>query len=266
MSFWQVLVLGIFKQVLSCDYDRLAELAKKHEDIRTMLQMSRFTLAKLSASTIVRNVKLVLDEEGLRLANEAIVGLCHDWVDRKDDDRLELMADSYVMETDVKYPIDYGLLRDAMKTGMREVRKIFRKPRLKGWRQRRYLRGKLRKLKQLVSRKRKNSPGFVDAVSARLNFASKQLGKVRASFEKLPKDSGGSPGESSNEGSRDDALTAHIAMYCGFAELLSDQVRRRLRGRRYRMTRRSFRCSSRTRAGFRKARKGVRSSLAFRYA
>ena len=63
MSFWHVLVPGILKQELNRDYDRLAEIAKKHEDIRTMLQLSRINLAKLSTSSIAYNVKLVLDEE-----------------------------------------------------------------------------------------------------------------------------------------------------------------------------------------------------------
>ena len=45
MSFRQVLVPGILRQVLNCGFDRLAENAKNHE---------------------------------------AIVGFCHDWVDRKD--------------------------------------------------------------------------------------------------------------------------------------------------------------------------------------
>ena len=160
------------------------------------------------------------------MANEAIVGLCHDWVDRKNDDPLELKANSYVVETDLKHPIDYVVHRDAMNTAMREVREVFRKLGLDGWRQHRYLRGKLRKLTQLVSRKCKNSPGFVDAANALLNSTGKQLAKVRASLERLPKDSGGSSGESSDEGSRDD------------------------------MTRRSFRCSSRARAGFQRASKG----------
>ena len=164
LSFWQVLVFGILKQGLNCDYDRLAEYAKKHEDIRIMLQMSPRDCAKLSASKIAHNVKLVLDEEGLRFVNEVIVDLCHEQVGREEDEPLELKADSYVVETDVKYPIDYGLLRDAMNAALREVGKLFRKP----------------------------------------------------SLETLP------------QGSDVDVLTVHITMFCDYAELLSDQVRRRL--------------------------------------
>ena len=37
MSFWQVLVLGILKQGLNCDFDRLEEM-RRHSDIRIMLQ------------------------------------------------------------------------------------------------------------------------------------------------------------------------------------------------------------------------------------
>ena len=103
-----------------------------------------------------------------------------------------------------------------MNAALREVGELFRKLGLHGWRQHRYLCSKLRKLTQLVSRKRKNSPGFVNAVSALLDFANKQLGKVRTSLETLP------------QGSDVDVLTVHITMFCDYAELLSDQVRRRL--------------------------------------
>ena len=42
MELWQVLVLGVLKQGLGCDFDRLHDLANHHETIRAFLGHSDF--------------------------------------------------------------------------------------------------------------------------------------------------------------------------------------------------------------------------------
>ena len=42
MALWQILVLGVLKQGLGCDYDRLHDLANHHETIRAFLRTRRF--------------------------------------------------------------------------------------------------------------------------------------------------------------------------------------------------------------------------------
>ena len=37
MTFWAILVLGVLKDGLGCDYDRLRELANEHMTLRQML-------------------------------------------------------------------------------------------------------------------------------------------------------------------------------------------------------------------------------------
>ena len=83
MSFWQVLVLGVLRHRLDWDYDRLCNLALKHEDIRAMLQLSPLSRILLRSSKIAWNVKLLLDEEGLQLVNGAIDGLGKKGPDRR---------------------------------------------------------------------------------------------------------------------------------------------------------------------------------------
>ena len=40
LDLWQVLVPALVKQGLNCDYDRLAELASRHLDVRRMLSVA----------------------------------------------------------------------------------------------------------------------------------------------------------------------------------------------------------------------------------
>ncbi len=40
MQLWNILVLGLLKQGLNCDYDRVTELANKHADVRRFLGLN----------------------------------------------------------------------------------------------------------------------------------------------------------------------------------------------------------------------------------
>ena len=40
MDLWNILVLGLLKQGVNCDYDRLHDLANRHLDVRRMLGLS----------------------------------------------------------------------------------------------------------------------------------------------------------------------------------------------------------------------------------
>ena len=60
MDLWRVLVLGILKQGLDCDFDRLTELANQHQTLRKMLCHSNFREKQLyKQQTIIDNVSLL---------------------------------------------------------------------------------------------------------------------------------------------------------------------------------------------------------------
>ena len=83
MELWSILVLALLKQGINCDFDRLAELANKHLDVRRMLGLSdTFCDWHFSYRTLVRNVSLLTPdllaavnrlvvEAGLRLVGHA---------------------------------------------------------------------------------------------------------------------------------------------------------------------------------------------------
>lgn len=56
MDFWQILVLGVLKQGLNCDFDRLKELADQHATIREMLGFGPLDATRFSLQRLIDNV------------------------------------------------------------------------------------------------------------------------------------------------------------------------------------------------------------------
>ena len=74
MSLWRIFVLALFKQALDCDFDRLVELANKHEDIKVMLQFSRWHERSFEVQTVIDHVPLITPELWRKI-NDLIVGV-----------------------------------------------------------------------------------------------------------------------------------------------------------------------------------------------
>ena len=66
MSLWRILVLGVLKQGLGCDFDRLQELANQHRTVRQMLGHSDGFHSEQSSyyelQTLIDNVSLLRPE------------------------------------------------------------------------------------------------------------------------------------------------------------------------------------------------------------
>ena len=63
MDLWQILVLGVLKQGLGCDFDRLHELTNHHDTIRAFLGHSDFgDKTQYEYQTVVDNVSLLTPE------------------------------------------------------------------------------------------------------------------------------------------------------------------------------------------------------------
>ena len=73
MEMWRILVLGVLKQGLGCDFDRLHNLANHHETVRAILGHSDFAdKTHYELQTIVDNV--VVDEAGTACGGGATGG------------------------------------------------------------------------------------------------------------------------------------------------------------------------------------------------
>jgi len=114
LDLWQILVLGVVRLGLDCDYDRLEDLANHHTLLRQILGLSAVPTADekpFHYKTLSDNV-CHLDEELLAQIN-AIVAQAGRAVFKKKDEPIRAKTDSYVLETNVHFPTDVNLLWDA---------------------------------------------------------------------------------------------------------------------------------------------------------
>ncbi len=114
MALWTILVCGVIRLDLNCDYDRLHELVNHHDTIREMLGHGAFEDVYYHFQTLQDNVGL-LTPQLLDEINQLIVNAGHALVKKKDGEALRGRCDSFVVETDVHYPSDINLLFDAMR-------------------------------------------------------------------------------------------------------------------------------------------------------
>ena len=148
MDLWRIFVLAVLKQGLGCDFDRLQELANQHQTVRQMLghgdgfrkdQTSYYQL-----QTLIDNVSL-LGPQLLSQIGQVIVQSGHEVARKKPGAPLHGRCDSFVVETDVHYPTDIGLLYDSMRCVIRETTRAAQKCGLGGWRQHQHLERGVRK-------------------------------------------------------------------------------------------------------------------------
>lgn len=114
MALWTILVCGVIRLDLNCDYDRLHELVNHHNTIREMLGHGAFDDVSYHFQTLKDNVSL-LTPELLDRINQLIVQAGHGLVKKKAAEALRGRCDSFVLETNVHFPTDINLLWDAMR-------------------------------------------------------------------------------------------------------------------------------------------------------
>jgi len=136
MSLWKILVMGVLRLDLNCDYDRLAELVNHHDTVRQMLgHADLFDKAQYNLQTIKDNVCL-LTPELLAEINHEIVKAGHALLGKKkESEPLRGRCDSFVVETHVHYPTDINLLYDAIRKVIQLTAQLCDRHALSDWRQ-----------------------------------------------------------------------------------------------------------------------------------
>ena len=146
MPLWTILVCGVLRLDLNCDYDRLHELVNQHQSIREMLGHGAFSEYQYHFQTLKDNVGL-LTPELLDQINLHIVQAGHGLVKKKGGEALRGRCDSFVVETAVHYPTDINLLWDAMRKLITLIARLSQDCGLSAWRQHAY---NLRQIKALM--------------------------------------------------------------------------------------------------------------------
>ena len=104
MELWRILVMGVLKQGLGCDFDRVHELVNQHRTVREFLGHGAFSQGDTyELQTIIDNVYL-LTPELLSKIGRLVVESGHAVARKKLGEPLRGRCDSFVVETDVHYP------------------------------------------------------------------------------------------------------------------------------------------------------------------
>ena len=184
MELWRILVMGVLKQGLGCDFDRLHELVNQHRTVREFLGHGAFSQDDTyEFQTIIDNVYL-LTPELLSKIGQLVVESGHAVARKKPGEPLRGRCDSFVVETDVHYPTDVNLLWDAMRCLLRELGRAARKHHLGGWRQWRHLTQEVKRCFNKVrsTRRAKSRP---DRVEAYLERCCHLVGRAEDSCKEL---------------------------------------------------------------------------------
>jgi hypothetical protein len=211
MDMWSILVLGVLRLNLNCDYDRLHNLVNNHNTIRQILghglvdDQSCYYL-----QTVKDNVSL-LTPEMLDQINQVVVNAGHALIKKKElgddplpdrgaEDPLRGRCDSFVVETNVEYPTDTRLLFDSVRqviqllirlcrrhqveesTGVNDIKKL-----KKLWRH-------LQKLKPSTSKDESKQAArqkeIIEAHQAYLDLARELVERADRQLEELEKTDG----------------------------------------------------------------------------
>ncbi|MDR4508085.1 MAG: ISNCY family transposase [Candidatus Brocadiaceae bacterium] len=153
MGLWEIFVLSVVRLGLDANYDRLEDFANYHKLIRQIMGVDTpFGEGKsYSYQSIKDNVSL-LDEETLGEINEIVVSSGHRLLKKKEG--IEVKADTYVLETNVRFPTDLNLLWEAGRKCVDAI-EYFRDKgflRGKGWRKHKFWKRELKNLMRSSSR------------------------------------------------------------------------------------------------------------------
>ncbi len=164
MSLWSIFVLAVLPVNLNWDYDRLQNMANRHIDIRIMLGRngSLNDGYKYPLQTIKDNVQLLTNDIFDEI-NAIIVSEGHTIVGNIGKD-LNGRCDSYVMETNVHFPTDVGLLYDAIRKSISLSYRASISLGLSDWRQYKYNLSKLKTSWRKIQKIRKGNAKDKDQI------------------------------------------------------------------------------------------------------
>lgn len=165
MTLWEILVFAVIRLARDADYDELHYMGTTDNLIRGLLGVRKFDDTEFGQSkkdyslqSIKDNVGLI-DEETLDQINDLVVDAGQQLV-KKNDEKLDVKIDSYVLESNVHYPTDANLLLDAARKCLQLASRLALAAGLRGWRKSQYwikqFKSLCRKVEKLASGGGKN--------------------------------------------------------------------------------------------------------------
>jgi len=116
MGLWKILVLGVMRQGLNTNYDRIHHFANNDNLMRTVMGIeSESNLdhnKKQYGLTTIKDNLALLDEQTINNVNDIVVRYGHSLLKKKEE-TLQVKADSFPVGSNVHFPTDMNLLWDS---------------------------------------------------------------------------------------------------------------------------------------------------------
>ena len=154
MDLWHILVLGVVRLALDCDYDRLEYLVHYDALLREIMGLEPLNDGEFGKGfhqkTIIENIGYV-DEELLQKINEIVLKNGRSFFKKKGE-KIEAKVDTYVLETNVHFPTDINLLWDACRVCIRILMQFYKAGLLTGWRKWKDWRKQIKRLMRICGK------------------------------------------------------------------------------------------------------------------
>lgn len=193
MDLWHILVLGVVRLALDCDYDRLEYLVHYDTLLRQIMGLESDYEGEFGKGfhqrTIIENISHI-DEELLMELNEILVKAGRTLFKKKEEEPIEAKSDNYVVESKVHFPTDLNLLWDACRKSIEIIMKLFKERGLPGWRKGKYWRREIKRLMRICAKINKSGGAnkeerLKDAAKSYLEKAYELEEKVHESVKGL---------------------------------------------------------------------------------
>lgn len=155
MDLWQILVLGVVRLGLDCNWDRLVHTANNDKMLRGILGVETTGFRSgddedFHYQTVLDNVTL-LDIDTIKEIGALVAGEGHRILKKKGDPALEVKVDSFVLEANIHWPTDTNLAWDAARKCLDCMSYFANTFNISGWRKIAWWRKELKRAERSVS-------------------------------------------------------------------------------------------------------------------
>jgi IS5 family transposase len=155
LNAWEVFVLLSLRQNGKHDYDKIADLATNHIALRSMMNICPLNKRRFSKSTIHDNIKAI-QPETIQEIDQIIIKHSHS-IFNPTNEKLELVADTFVYETNIHFHADYVSIMDGVRCLLRIGKRLSKKLKLSGFRKSKYINEVIKRNCLKISKLRKSS-------------------------------------------------------------------------------------------------------------
>lgn len=148
-EYWQILVLAAVRLGCDLNYDRLQDLAENHRKLRHMMGIGDWDETTSFNWRRIRDNVCLLKRETVERISHLIVAEGHSL---NPEAAKTARVDSFVVETNIHYPTESGLLWDGLRKIIELSALVAITLNLRGWRQHAHLLSKVKSLTRQISR------------------------------------------------------------------------------------------------------------------